>query len=140
MTTGRRTGRIKATAGKVAAMAEVDSGPPRTSTPVAPSISAGVIPAEWPAQAADVIVDTISKVRDRTTKPAILAARGLVYGLLAGVMALVTAILVLTMIVRMWDVYVPGHVWFIYAVFATLFSVGGALVLKKASAPSDPTG
>lgn len=118
-------------------MAAIDPGPPRT--PKEAPASSGVIPAEWPAQAADVIVDTIAKVRDRTTRPAIIAARGLVYGVLAGVMALVTGILVLTMIVRMWDVYVPGHVWVIYAIFAVVFSAGGALLLKKANAPADLT-
>ncbi len=102
-----------------------------------PALGGGVIPAEWPAQAADAVVDTIAKVRDRTTKPAIIAARGLVYGLLAGVMALVTAILLITFIIRLWDVYVPGHVWIIYAIFAVLFSTGGAILLRKANTPSD---
>ena len=51
----------------------------------------GVIPAEWPAQAADTIVDTIAKVRDKTTKPAIVAARAIVYGLIAAVLSSLAA-------------------------------------------------
>ena len=114
-------------------MAAIDSGPPRTPVP------AGVIPAEWPVQAADAIVDTIGKVRDRTTKPAVLAARAVVYGILALVMAVIAAVLLITMIVRIWDVYVPGKIWIIYAIFAVVFSTGGAVLMKRASAPSTAT-
>lgn len=113
-------------------MAAIDPGPPRDHDHLA-----HVIPAEWPAQAADAIVDTIAKVRDRTTRPAIIAARGIVYGLLAGVMGLVAVILLITAIVRIWDVYVPRPIWVLYALFAIGFSVGGAVLLKKANAPSD---
>jgi hypothetical protein len=98
--------------------------------------SSGIIPAQWPAQAADTIVDTIAKVRDRTTKPAIVAARALVYGLLAGIVGAVALILLLVLIVRIWDNYVPGHVWIIYAAFAVIFSVGGLVLLRKANAPA----
>lgn len=95
----------------------------------------GVIPAEWPAQAADLVVDTISKVRDKTTKPAIVAARALVYGLLAGIVGVVAFILAMILIVRLWDNYVPGPLWTIYALFFVVFSTGGLVLLRKANAP-----
>jgi hypothetical protein len=95
-----------------------------------------VIPAEWPAQAADTIVDTISKVRDRTTKPALLAARGLVYGIVAAVIGSIAFFLVLVMIVRCYDVWVPGPVWPIYAFFAVVFTGGGLFCMRKANLPS----
>jgi hypothetical protein len=94
-----------------------------------------VIPAEWPAQAADTIVDTIAKVRDRTTKPALLAARAVVYGVVAGVVGTVAFFLLLVLIVRLYDVYVPGPVWPIYAFFAVVFSILGLVALRKANAP-----
>lgn len=103
---------------------------PRSTPP-----SGGLIPAEWPAQAADVIVDTISKVRDKTTKPAIVASRAVVYGLIAAVVGFVAFWLVLLLIVRLWANYVPGHVWVIYAIFFAMFSVAGAFLLRKANAP-----
>jgi len=111
-------------------MAAIDPGPTR------PPAAGGIIPAEWPGQAADAIVDTIGKVRDRTTKPAIVAARGIVYGILAGVMGLVTMILLITALVRLWDVYVPGQVWIIYAIVAIVATIAGTIMLKRASAPS----
>ena len=95
----------------------------------------GIIPAEWPAQAADTIVDTISKVRDRTTKPLLLAARALVYGLVAAVVGTITFFLVLFMIIRWYDVWAPGPVWPIYAFFAVVFSLTGLFALRKANAP-----
>lgn len=106
-----------------------------TPSPRGTKAPQGVIPAEWPAQAADTIVDTISKVRDKTTKPALLAARGLVYGLVAAVIGSVAFFLVLVMIVRIWANYVPGHVWVIYAIFAVVFTGTGLFLLRKANAP-----
>ena len=102
-------------------------------------MSGGVIPQEWPAQAADSIVDTIAKVRDRTTKPAIVAARAIVYGLLVVIVASTALILALVLIVRLWANYVPGHIWIIYAIFAVVFSTAGLILLRRANAPAPPT-
>ena len=109
-----------------------------TSAPAGSSVppSKGVIPAEWPAQAADTIVDTVAKVRDKTTKPAITAARAAVYGLIAGVVGLVAFVLVLIVVVRVWANYVPGHVWIIYAILGVLLSIGGIVLLGRANRPA----
>lgn len=98
----------------------------------------GMIPADWPVQAADKIVDTIAMVRDKTTRPALVAARGLVYGLLALVVGTIAFILVITLVVRLYDVYVPGNVWPIYAILAAAFSGAGIVLLKKANTPAAP--
>ena len=95
-----------------------------------------MIPAEWPGQAADVIVDTIAKVRDRTTKPAIVAARGLVYGLMALIVGTVAAVLLLIVVVHMWDNWFPGKVWILYAILFVGFSTGGLVLLRRANAPA----
>lgn len=95
--------------------------------------ASGMIPAEWPAQAADTIVDTIAKVRDKTTKPIIVAARALVYGLLAAIMGTVAAVLAMILVVRAWDNWVPGDVWVLYVLLAVGFSAGGAVLLRKAN-------
>jgi hypothetical protein len=96
----------------------------------------GVIPPEWPAQAADAVVETIAKVKDKTTKPAIVAARTLVYGVVVGLVGALAFFLILVMIVRLWANYVPGHVWIIYAIFAVVFSVAGAVMLRRANLPT----
>jgi hypothetical protein len=99
--------------------------------------SNGMIPAEWPAQAADTIVDTIAKVRDKTTKPAIVAARAIVYGLLAALVGLAAFALFLIVLVRVLS-YLPGNIWTVYAGFALVFSVGGIAMLRKANRPAAP--
>lgn len=98
----------------------------------------GMIPAEWPAQAADTIVDTISKVRDKTTKPAIVAARGVVYGLLAAVIGTVALTVLLILVVRVLS-YLPGDIWTVYAFLAVVFSIAGLILLRKANQPKAST-
>ena len=94
----------------------------------------GVVPAEWPALAADLIVDNVAKVRDRTTKPAILAARALVFGLVAAIIASIALVLVLIGLVRLLDNYLPGgEVWQAYAVLFVVFTLPGAFLLRKAA-------
>lgn len=111
-------------------MAAPTNGPTKTD---------GLIPAEWPAQAADAIVENIGKVRDKTTKPAITAARGLVYGLIAAIVGILAVVMVLILSVRLYDNYVPGNVWPLYAALAVLMIGVGLLALKKANSPA-PTG
>jgi hypothetical protein len=57
------------------------------ATPAAGATRATSGPDEWPAQAADTIVRVVGSVRDKTTGPAVTAARGAVYGLLAAILA-----------------------------------------------------
>jgi hypothetical protein len=98
--------------------------------------SKGLVPDDWPIQAADTIVETIGKVRDKTTKPALLAARGLVYGLLAAIVGTVALVLVLVLVVRLYANYVPGDVWILYAVLGAVLTVLGLWLLRKANAPA----
>ena len=46
---------------------------------------------DWPAQATDTIVNLVDQVRAKTTGPAITVARGLVFGLIVGVLGLMAA-------------------------------------------------
>lgn len=110
------------------------------ASPTGPSTSSGggMIPSEWPVQAADVIVETISKVRDKTTRPAQLAVRGLVYGLIAAVVALIALALLIVGIVRIYDNYAPGPVYWLYAALGLFFTVIGLVCLRKANSPPPP--
>lgn len=109
---------------------------PSTSNGHKPSSS--VLPAEWPKQAADTVVDTIAKVRDKTTKPAIVASRVLVYGIVIGVIGSVAAVILMVGIIRLLDNYLPGEIWTVYLGFSLLFCAVGLWLLKKAnrSAPA----
>jgi hypothetical protein len=104
------------------------------------SISASKVDAsDWPAQAADSIERVVLSVRDKTTGPAITAARWLVAGLfliLAGTMA---AILLVVAGVRALDAYLPSsvfgedHVWAAHALIGLPPFAGGLLLLRKRS-------
>jgi hypothetical protein len=98
--------------------------------------SKGIVPDDWPVQAADTIVETIGKVRDKTTKPALLAARGLVYGLLAAIVGSLALILVLVLVVRLYANYVPGDVWILYAGVGAFLAILGLWLLRKANRPA----
>jgi len=92
------------------------------------------LPDQWPTQATDAIVTVVGKVRDRTTGPAITAARAVVYGLFAAVLGVVAAVLAVAMTIRMANNYVPGGIWIVYLVLGAIFTIGGLLLWSKAFA------
>lgn len=99
-------------------------------------LGANIIPADWPAQAADQIVDTIATVRHKTTRPALIAARSLVYGIVLLVTGTVLGVLLITLVIRLYDVYVPGPIWPIYAALSAVFLVTGWWMLRQANKPA----
>jgi hypothetical protein len=114
-------------------MASPTAERPVVSGPAAPN---GVVPPEWPARAADTIVDTVDKVRDKTTRPALVAARAVVYGLLAVVVGSVALISLLVGVIRVADNYLPGNIWIIYAALFAVLSLAGLVSLRKANQPA----
>lgn len=111
---------------------------PTPNAPVPPK-SGGLIPQEWSVQAADKVIDTVALVRDKTTRPAQLAARGVVYGLVLAVLGVAVGVLLLVMVVRMWSNWVPGDIWILYALLFAVFTLGGLITLKKANRPAPAT-
>ena len=79
--------------------------------PVTPPVSDDASSA-WPDQAADLIVQGVGAVRDKTVGPAMTIARGLVYGVFALLIGTVAAVLGSILLVRIITVYLPGErVW-----------------------------
>ena len=95
-----------------------------------------MVPAEWPKQAADTVVDTIAKVRDKTTKPALVASRALVYGIVIAVVGSVAAVLGLLLLIRLLS-YLPGDIWTVYAGLFAVFTLLGIVLLRKANRPAE---
>lgn len=97
----------------------------------------GPLPDQWPTQATETIVSVVGKVRDRTTGPAIIAARAVVYGLFAGILGVVAAVLAIVMVIRLANNYIPGGIWIVYLALGALFTFGGLFLWSKAfSAPA----
>ncbi|MCH7787882.1 MAG: hypothetical protein IH940_00395 [Acidobacteria bacterium] len=85
---------------------------------------------DWPAEAADKIVDLVGQVKGKTTRPAMLAARSLVYGIVLVIVALSIAVLLLVALFRITD-YLPGDVYWAYLVWGVLFTTVGLVLWSK---------
>ncbi len=95
---------------------------------------------DWTAQAADRIEAVVVAVRDNTTVPVQQAARAVVYGLFALVMATVALVLFVIGIFRL-HVYLPfgneaRRVWVAYLILAAIFLLAGGFLLRKRTAPA----
>lgn len=88
-------------------------------------------PDGWPAQAADSIERFVTKVRDATTGKAITAARAVVYGLLALILAIMVLVLAINTVVRLLVSYLPGErVWLAHLISGVFFVIVGAIAWK----------
>jgi hypothetical protein len=92
---------------------------------------------DWPAQAADTIERVVQNVRDKTTGPAISAARWTVAALFLLIAGTAAVILLIIMLVRILDVYLPDsvfgedHMWAAYGILGLVFSIAGLVLLRK---------
>ncbi|BAN04593.1 hypothetical protein [Ilumatobacter coccineus] len=94
----------------------------------------------WAAETTDTVVRFVDNVKAKTTKPAVLAARGLVFGLLAAFLGLFALLLVLIGLTRgiqaALDAVVDHHrsVYISYFIVGGLLSLIGLLLFKKRNA------
>ncbi|MDR3650444.1 MAG: hypothetical protein P4L20_15225 [Acidimicrobiales bacterium] len=97
----------------------------------------GVSEAEWPAKVADTIEEVVGSVHDRVVRPLTLVARGVVFGIIIAVMALVLSVLMVIAVIRLLDVYAfGGRVWASDALLGALMVAGGAFAWTKRGARS----
>ncbi len=108
-----------------------------TKNPAGDTSSAGpsASQADWPAKVADTIEDVVDAVGDRVVRPLILAARGIVFGVIIATMALVLSVVLAIAVVRLLDVYAfGGRVWASDAVLGALLVIGGAFAWSRRTA------
>jgi hypothetical protein len=101
---------------------------------------------DWTAAALDRIDSAVSVVRDNATTRVVVAARAVVYGLIAAVLGVGILLFAVIALLRMLDVYLanlhvvglnthPGRsVWVADALLGGIFSLAGLFLLSKASA------
>src|SRR5579871_1828057 len=101
---------------------------------------------DWTTTALDRIDSAVGVVRDNATTRLIVAARAVVYGLIAAVLGLVILVLFVVALVRVLDVYLgnlhlvglnthPGRsVWVADAILGGIFALAGLFLLRKAAA------
>ena len=91
----------------------------------------------WATEFTQTIVESIDKVRNRTTKPIVMIARGLVFGLLIaflGVMALVLLLVGLSRgLINLleWPFDHNSAVWISHLILGSLLVLLGAILMIK---------
>jgi hypothetical protein len=91
----------------------------------------------WAAKQADTIVRIVHQVRDRTTRPVVLLARGLVFGLIAAAGAITAGLLLIIAATRAlqavieWPLSHATAVWVSYLVLGGVLLLAGAVLMRK---------
>ena len=101
------------------------------SAPTGPSGTQSHGDAHWADQVADLIVDTVDRVRDRTVTPAHALAKYVVYGAVIAVLILPLLVFTLVALVRIMDAFIPGSVWIPYLILGLAFGFGGVFLWSK---------
>jgi hypothetical protein len=105
---------------------------PTTATSPAPTTPKA--PVNWSDQAADTVETIVLTVKDKTTVPLQTAARAVVYGLVAVVLAVILVVAGIVAFVRFADVYFLGwagrangqvRVYVVYLLLGIVFCAAG---------------
>jgi hypothetical protein len=87
---------------------------------------------QWTAKALDTIDTVVATVNDKAVRPAVVAARGVVFGIIIGVVALATLVFLVVGVMRLMVVYIPGHhVWVPYLALGAVFCALGTFLYSK---------
>jgi hypothetical protein len=83
-------------------------------------------------RALDTIDHVVAAVNDKAIRPAIVAARAIVFGVIIGVVALVVAVLLSVGFIRLTTDYLFHYrVWVSYLALGAIFLVGGTFAYSK---------
>jgi len=91
----------------------------------------------WASDFTETIIDTVDKVRDRTTKPIVMVARGLVFGLLSTFLGLMALVLLIVGLSRAlinlleWPFDHDSAVWISHIVLGSLLCLAGAIFMVR---------
>ena len=83
---------------------------------------------DWAARTAESIERVVLTVRDRTTRPILLAGRAVVFGLLAGLLAIAALVLLAILRVRILP-DLTGKAWLAELILGLIFSTVGIVLL-----------
>src|SRR4051812_33334864 len=84
---------------------------------------------DWPARTADSIERVVTTVRDRTTRPLLVAGRAIVFGVLAAI-AGVTAVVLLSILIVRVLVILTDRAWLAYLILGAIFVIMGFVLLR----------
>lgn len=98
----------------------------------------------WASEVADTIERVVGTVRDKTTRPIVMVARALVFGLLGAFVGLMALVLLLIGLTRGMQAALeaplshPTAVWVSYLVIGGLFCLAGAFCMAKRNPKEAP--
>ncbi len=110
-----------------------------SAKPLPPFVGAAAAEAvaELPRKAVDAVQLVVDTIHDKALRPAILATRAVVFGLLVAALATVLVVLGSIAALRLFDVYVFGHrVWLSYVVIGGALTLAGLAVWSRRTARS----
>jgi uncharacterized membrane protein len=84
---------------------------------------------DWAARTADSIERVVTTVRDRTTRPVLIAGRAIVFGLLAAIVGVTAVVLLSITIVRVL-VILTDRAWLAELILGALFVIVGLVLLR----------
>ena len=87
---------------------------------------------DWAIQTADTIDRIVETVRSNTSDRLVSVTRGVVFGLLAAILAVTALILFVVTLVRVLDIIIPGGVWIPYLILGAIFTGIGLLLWRTA--------
>ncbi|MFN0091013.1 MAG: hypothetical protein ACKVWR_12210 [Acidimicrobiales bacterium] len=88
---------------------------------------------DWPVKATDAVERVVGAVRSKTTGPALLVSRGIVYGLVAAVLGVASLVLLIILAVRVLTIPFGDNVWITYLILGFVFFLIGAVLWSKRS-------
>lgn len=110
---------------------------PAGGTGLPPAVGAAA--AELPRKAADAVQLLVDTIHDKAVRPAVLAARAIVFGLLVAALATLMLVMGSVAVLRLLDVYVFGHrVWLSYLVLGGVLTIVGLGAWTRRSARPSP--
>ena len=84
-------------------------------------------------RALDTVDTVVALVNDKAVRPAVVIARGVVFGVLIAVVGLTVLVLLSVGLLRLLTIG-TGHVWISYLVLSALFGGTGTYLFSKAGA------
>jgi len=86
---------------------------------------------EWSNRALDGVDTVVDVVHDKVVRPALIAGRAVVFGVLIAFLSLVVFVLLAVALVRLLDVYAfGGRVWASDALFGAVCAAGGLFLWR----------
>ena len=90
---------------------------------------------DWPTQATNAIVGFVDDVKHKTTRPATMAVRGVVYGIVITAIAIPSLILLIVGIINVLAYLVeettPLGIWLVYLILGLIFTLAGLVLWGK---------